>query len=72
MGGDGECTKGQEIEQKCVAMGDGELGVTTRKSQMLGEQEPPRTPQGLHQLKYPTKGRNNLWNHIQRLGMAPG
>ena len=25
------CTEGQEIEQRCVAMGDGELGVATRK-----------------------------------------
>jgi hypothetical protein len=31
----------QEIEQRCVAMGDGELGVATRKSQMLGKQEDP-------------------------------
>jgi hypothetical protein len=36
--------KGQEIEQRCIAMGDGELGVATRKSQMPGKQEPPRTP----------------------------
>jgi hypothetical protein len=28
-----KCTKGQEIKQKCVAMGDGEVGVATRKSQ---------------------------------------
>jgi hypothetical protein len=39
----GRCTKGQEIEQRCVAMGDGELVVATRKSQMPGKQEPPRT-----------------------------
>ena len=42
----GRSTEGQEIEQRCVAMGDGELGVATRKSQMPGKQEPPRTPQG--------------------------
>ena len=42
------CTEGQEIEQRCVAMGDGELGVATRKSQMPGKQEPPRTPRGWH------------------------
>jgi hypothetical protein len=40
------CTEGQEIEQRCIAMGDGELGVATRKSQMLGKQEPPRPPWG--------------------------
>ena len=42
------CTEGQEIEQRCVAMGDGELGVATRKSQMPGTQEIPRTQQGEH------------------------
>jgi hypothetical protein len=40
------CTEGQEIKQRCVAMGDGELGIATRKSQMPGKQDPPRTPQG--------------------------
>ena len=40
------CTEGQEIEQRCVAMGDEELGVATRKFQMPGKQEPPRTLQG--------------------------
>jgi hypothetical protein len=39
-------TQGQEFEERCVAMGDGELGVATRKSQMPGKQEVPRTPQG--------------------------
>ena len=38
-------TEGQEIEQRCVAMGDGEVGVAIRKFQMPGKQEPPRTPQ---------------------------
>ena len=38
------CTEGQKIEQRCVAMGDGELGVATRKSQMPGKREPPKTP----------------------------
>lgn len=28
------CLEGQEIEQRCVAMGDGELGVANRKSHM--------------------------------------
>jgi hypothetical protein len=35
----------QEIERRCVAMGDGELGAATRKSQTLEKQEPPRTSQ---------------------------
>jgi hypothetical protein len=36
------CTEGQEIEQRCVAMGCGELRVATRKSQTPEKQEPPR------------------------------
>jgi hypothetical protein len=40
------CTEGQEIEQRSVAMGNGELGIATRKSQMPGKQEPSRTPRG--------------------------
>ena len=32
--------------ERCVAMGEVELEVATRKSQMPGKQEPPRTPQG--------------------------
>ena len=42
------CIVGQEIEQRCVTMGGGELGVATRKCQMPEKQEPPSTPQGLH------------------------
>jgi hypothetical protein len=44
------CTEGQEIEQNCVAMGDEELGVATRKFQMPKKkkkkknQELSRTP----------------------------
>jgi hypothetical protein len=40
------CTKVQEIEQRCVAMWDEEVRVATRKSQMPGKQECPRTPHG--------------------------
>jgi len=42
----GRCTEGQQIEQRCVAMQDGELVVATRKSQMPGKQETPRTQWG--------------------------
>jgi hypothetical protein len=35
--------RGQEIEQRYVAMGDGEMRVATRKSQKPGKQEAPRT-----------------------------
>ena len=41
----GRCAEGQEVEQRCVAMGDGELEVATSKSQVLGKQEFPRTQQ---------------------------
>jgi hypothetical protein len=44
----GRSTEGQEFEQRCVAVGDGELGVATRKTQMPGKQEVPRTQQGWH------------------------
>jgi hypothetical protein len=48
IGGDGggRCTEGQEIEQMCVAMQDGKLGVATRMSQIPGKQEPPSTAWG--------------------------
>jgi hypothetical protein len=36
-------TEGQEIEQRCVAVGDGELGVATIKSQ---KRDITRTQQG--------------------------
>jgi hypothetical protein len=32
-GGRDDIQEGQEIEQRCVAMGDGEAGVATRKPQ---------------------------------------
>jgi len=39
----GEMYSGQEIEERCVRIGDGELGIATRKFQTLGKQEAPRT-----------------------------
>ena len=33
------CTEGQEIEQRCVAMGDGKLGLATRKYQISGKKK---------------------------------
>ena len=42
----GRCTEYQEIEQGCVAIRDGELVIVSRKSQMTGKQDPPRTPWG--------------------------
>jgi hypothetical protein len=38
--------QGQEIEQRCVAMGDGKLGVVTNKFQVPGKLEVLRTQQG--------------------------
>ena len=44
MGRDwGRNTEGQEIEQRCIAEGVGGLGVFTRKFQIPGKQEAPRT-----------------------------
>jgi hypothetical protein len=40
-----EMYRGSEIEQRCVVMGDGELGVATKKPQMPRKQEPPRNTQ---------------------------
>ena len=45
---EGESTEGQELQSRCVAVGERELGVATRKSQMPGTQEVPRTQQGGH------------------------
>jgi hypothetical protein len=53
----GRSTEGQEFESSCIAVWEGELRVATRKYQMPGTQEVPRTQQGVLQLKYPTKGR---------------
>jgi hypothetical protein len=55
-----EMYRGSEIEQRCVVIGDGELGVPTRISQMPGKQEPPKTPQGMTLAEIPQKGRENL------------
>jgi len=41
-------TEGQEVEQRSVAIGDGELGVATSKSQMPRKQEAPSTQHGWH------------------------
>jgi hypothetical protein len=32
----GRSTEGQEFENRCIAVGEGELGVVTRKSQIAG------------------------------------
>jgi hypothetical protein len=42
----GRSTEGQEFEQKYIAVGEEELGVATRKSQMPRTQEVPKTQQG--------------------------
>ena len=44
----GEVKSGQEFEQRCLAVGEEELGVATRKSKTSGTQEIPRTQQGGH------------------------
>ena len=49
------CTEGQEINQRCFAMGDGELGVATRKSQMPRNQE-SQDSTGMTLAEIPLKG----------------
>jgi hypothetical protein len=41
----GRSTEGQEFESRCVAVGEGELGVATRKPHVPGTQEIPRIQQ---------------------------
>jgi hypothetical protein len=41
-------------------MGDVELGIVIRKSQMPRKQEPPRIPWGAIGCNTPTKGKENL------------
>ena len=55
-----ESTEGQEIEQKYVAVGDKELGIATRKTQMPGKQGVTRNQWRLKLAEIATKGRENL------------
>ena len=50
----GECHK---FESRCVAVGEEELVVATRKSQIPRTQKGPSTQHGEHYLKYPIKER---------------
>ena len=52
----GEAGRSPEIEQRCVMVGDGELGIATRKFQTPGKQEVPRTQQEWHEPNSPSKG----------------
>jgi hypothetical protein len=47
------------------------VGIATRKSQMPGKQEPPRTPQDNNSWNTPQRGGRTCEDHIQRSGMAP-
>jgi hypothetical protein len=49
-----------------VAMGDGKLGVATRKFQMPGKQEPPRIPTGMTLAKIPHKGKGESVETISK------
>ena len=44
----GRSSEVQEIEMRCVAVGDWEMEVAISKSQILGKQEAPRTQQAQH------------------------
>ena len=60
-------TEGQEIELRCVDMEDGELGVTTRKSQIPGKQESPRTQLDYISQDNQHREERTCRDHIQRL-----
>ena len=70
MGRDQRSTEGQEIEQKYVAVVDGELEVATRMPQMPRKQEVPRTQLEWH---LPTQQREDrsCRDHLQKIGTAP-
>jgi hypothetical protein len=59
-------TEDQEIEQSCVAMGYRKLGITTKKYQTPGNQEPPRTPPGMTLAEIPHKGEEEALETISR------
>jgi hypothetical protein len=42
-GKQGRCTEGQNIKQRCITIGYGELEVVNRKFQIPGNQEAPRS-----------------------------
>jgi hypothetical protein len=44
----GTFTEGQEIEKRCVAVGNGELRIAIRKFQIPEKQQAPRTQQEWH------------------------
>ena len=71
MEGTGENTDCQEIEQKHGAVGDGEVGVATSKSQTPRKQEAPRTQ--WHDFTQNTKQRGDTTcsDHLQQIGMDP-
>lgn len=55
-----------EDKSICVAMGDGELGVATKKSQMPGKKEPLRTPPGMTLAEITNKGEGEPVETISR------
>jgi hypothetical protein len=70
----GRSTEGQEIEQRYIAVGGGELGIATRKSQMPGTQEFLLEP-NRDDISRNTKqkgDRTSCRDHTQWIGMATG
>jgi hypothetical protein len=71
----GRSTRVQEFESRCVADGEVELEVETRKSQMPETQEVLRTQQGTTQMSlkrrmgYRKCGTFTQWNTTQLLKM---
>ena len=72
IGRDGGDVQRVKNLNRCVQQwGIGEQGVATIKSQMPGKQERPRTPQGRHYLKYPIKGKENLYRPYPEVRHGP-
>jgi hypothetical protein len=67
------CTEGQEIEQRYIAMGDGELGGSNQKVPDARKARASQDPTRMTLAEISHKGEGEPFETIiQRLGMAPG
>ena len=56
----------QEIEQRCVAMGDGEMGVANKMPQTPGKQDNSQDQMGMTLAEIPNKGEREPVETISR------
>jgi hypothetical protein len=63
-------TEGQDIERRFVAVGDGELGVATRKSQMMAFKRFPGPNRDGISGNIQQRGDRTCRDHIQWIDMA--